>query len=150
MWISKVDKLCTSLKNGYFMLCPPVHTFPQCIHMLWKTRRNRLSTFSQDLCTFSVPFVRPVSLACLSRFSSIFTRDTHLSTKVIHISAIHLLKVCTWKKWHNHALGKKISTFLSLLYTENVDKLCIPELWIVVLQSTGRLQSMWMPVARQM
>ena len=95
MWISKVDKLCTSLKNGYFMLCLPVHTFPQCIHILWKTRRNGLSTFSQDLCTFSVPFVRPVSLACQSRFSSIFTRDTHLSAKVIHISAVHLLKVCT-------------------------------------------------------
>ena len=34
LWINEVDKLCTHCQNGYFMLCPPVHTFPQCIHIL--------------------------------------------------------------------------------------------------------------------
>ena len=60
LWINEVDKLCTHCQNGYFMLCPPVYTFPQCIHILCITCREHLSTFSQELCTLSAPFVRPL------------------------------------------------------------------------------------------
>ena len=119
--------------------------YPHIVHNLPGAFIHIFSGIMHIICAICSSIINRVIIPFSGRFHRRYT--------FIHESYPHFPcespKSMHLKKWHNHALDKKISTFLSLLYTENVDKLCIPELWIVVLQSTGRLQSMWMPVARQ-
>lgn len=119
--------------------------YPHIVH----NQRLRVIHIFTGIIHINCTICSPAKIRITAQFSGCF----HRGYTFIHESYPHFTglspKIVHQKNRHNCALHKKISTFLSLLYTENVDRLCIDIWWIVTHQSTGRLQSMWTPVARQ-